>query len=75
MFVSTEDGSQFLVQSNVCSHLGCRVRWVDDRDAFFCPCHNAVFAPDGAVVSGPPPRPLDQFESTVQDGQLFFKET
>jgi menaquinol-cytochrome c reductase iron-sulfur subunit len=73
VFVTTEDGRDFLVLSNVCTHLGCRVRWVDDQDGFFCPCHNAVFGPDGGVVSGPPPRPLDRFESTVEEGQILFK--
>ncbi|MDH3498537.1 MAG: Rieske 2Fe-2S domain-containing protein, partial [Acidimicrobiia bacterium] len=52
----------------------CRVRWVDEQDGFFCPCHNAIFGPDGAVVQGPPPRPLDSFDYMVEDGQLFFKE-
>jgi Rieske Fe-S protein len=75
VFVATQDGSQFLILSNVCTHLGCRVRWVDDQGEFFCPCHGAVFGPDGQVVSGPPPRPLDQFDNKVEDGQLFFKET
>lgn len=74
VFVTTTDGATFTVLSNICSHLGCRVRWVDDQDGFFCPCHNAIFGPDGAVVEGPPPRPLDQFEVMVEDGQLFFKE-
>lgn len=76
VFVTTENGSDFLVLSNVCTHLGCRVRWVEeDQEGFFCPCHNAIFGPDGEVVQGPPPRPLDRFESMVEEGQLFFKET
>ncbi|MDH3247581.1 MAG: Rieske (2Fe-2S) protein [Acidimicrobiia bacterium] len=74
VFVTTTDGVVFTVLSNICSHLGCRVRWVDDQDGFFCPCHNAIFGPGGEVVEGPPPRALDQFEVMVEDGQLFFKE-
>jgi menaquinol-cytochrome c reductase iron-sulfur subunit len=74
VFVTTTDGVEFTVLSNICSHLGCRVRWVDGQDGFFCPCHNAIFGPDGGVVEGPPPRPLDRFEVMVEDGQLFFKE-
>jgi Rieske Fe-S protein len=74
VFVTTENGVEFTVLSNVCSHLGCRVRWVDDQDGFFCPCHNAIFGPDGGVVQGPPPRPLDKFEFLVEENQLYFKE-
>ena len=47
--------------SNICTHLGCRVRWVSGQEEFFCPCHDGVFDIDGNVVSGPPPRPLEAF--------------
>lgn len=70
-YVLTEDGREFIAMSNICTHLGCRVRWIGDQDQFFCPCHNAVFGKDGAVVSGPPPRPLDRYEVKVEDGQLY----
>jgi len=72
-YVLTENGQDFTVMSNVCTHLGCRVRWIADKDGFFCPCHNGVFSKDGSVVSGPPPRPLDRFESKVENGVLFVK--
>lgn len=73
-FVTTENGTEFTALSNVCTHLGCRVRWVDAEEEFFCPCHNAVFDRNGAVVQGPPPRPLDRFEVKVEEGQIYFKE-
>jgi len=72
-YVLTDNGRDFTVMSNVCTHLGCRVRWINDQDSFFCPCHNAAFARDGSVQDGPPPRPLDRFESMVEDGILFVK--
>lgn len=72
-YVLTTNGQDFSVMSNICSHLGCRVRWIPDQDGFFCPCHNGVFAKDGSVVSGPPPRPLDRFEAKVENGVLFVK--
>jgi len=72
-YVLTDNGRDFTVMSNVCTHLGCRVRWINDQDSFFCPCHNAAFARDGSVLDGPPPRPLDRFESMVEDGILFVK--
>lgn len=72
-YVLTENGQDFVAISNVCTHLGCRVRWIPDEEGFYCPCHNGVFAKDGTVISGPPPRPLDKFESKVEDGVLFVK--
>jgi menaquinol-cytochrome c reductase iron-sulfur subunit len=72
-YVFTENGRDFMVMSNVCTHLGCRVRWINNQDRFSCPCHNAAFARDGSVLDGPPPRPLDRFENMVEDGILYVK--
>ena len=73
VYVLTSNGQEYVVMSNVCTHLGCRVRWIPERDSFFCPCHNGVFSKDGAVLDGPPPRPLDRFVSKVEDDILFIK--
>ncbi len=70
-YVLTDNGRDFVAMSNVCTHLGCRVRWVEDQEQFFCPCHNAAFDKQGDVVSGPPPKPLDKFEVKVENDQLF----
>lgn len=71
-YVLTEDAREFIAMSNVCTHLGCRVRWIADKQGFYCPCHNGVFAKDGTVISGPPPRPLTRYEVKVENGQLFI---
>ncbi|MBI3158733.1 MAG: ubiquinol-cytochrome c reductase iron-sulfur subunit [Chloroflexi bacterium] len=71
-YVLTEDGRDFIAMSNICTHLGCRARWVANEGIFFCPCHNGVFAKDGTVLGGPPPRPLDRVEVKVEDDQLFI---
>lgn len=72
VYVLTENGREFVAMSNICTHLGCRIRWIADREEFFCPCHNGVFDKDGRIVSGPVPRPLDRFDTKVEDGQLFI---
>ncbi len=69
-YVLTDNGRDFTAFSNICSHLGCRVRWIEDQEQFFCPCHNGVFAKDGTVLEGPPPRPLDEYEVRVVDEQI-----
>ena len=71
VYILTENGRDFIAMSNICTHLGCRVRWIADQEEFFCPCHNGVFDEQGNVVSGPPPRPLDRFEVKVEDDQLL----
>ncbi len=66
-----EDGS-FLALSNKCTHLSCRVNWKTDESAYICPCHDAYFAIDGQIISGPQPRPLDQYETKVEENTLFI---
>lgn len=75
VYVLTDDGREYVAMSNTCTHLGCRVRWIGDQQQFFCPCHNAAFDKEGEVVSGPPPRPLDRYEVSVEDEQLYIKLT
>ena len=60
--------------SATCTHLGCRVRWVDDERLFRCPCHGGVFDAAGQVVAGPPPRPLDAVDAQVgPDGSVMVR--
>jgi menaquinol-cytochrome c reductase iron-sulfur subunit len=73
VYVISEDGQTFTALSNVCTHLGCRVRWIAEKDTFFCPCHNGTFDKEGNVTGGPPPRPLDHYETKVVDNTIFIK--
>ncbi|MBM3774382.1 MAG: ubiquinol-cytochrome c reductase iron-sulfur subunit [Acidobacteria bacterium] len=55
-----------------CTHLGCAYHWDDLKKGFLCPCHASVFSPDGRVVSGPAPRPLDRFDVRLENGKLLL---
>jgi Rieske Fe-S protein len=57
-----------------CTHLGCRVKWMGDKDRYFCPCHGGVFNADGKVVSGPPPKPLEEYPVKVEDGRIWIQK-
>lgn len=72
VYAILEDSGDVVVLSDVCTHLSCKVRWSPERGAFVCPCHDGVFDRAGGVLSGPAPRPLDRFETKVEDGQLFI---
>lgn len=71
-YAVTQDGQTVTVFSNQCTHLSCRVTWKQDMDGFFCPCHDGLFDINGEVVAGPPPRPLDQFETKIENGQIMI---
>ena len=73
VFIVREDDSQVRVFSNICTHLGCRVSWHADLQHYVSPCHDGHFDILGNVVSGPPPRPLDEFPTKIEAGNLYIQ--
>ncbi len=73
VFITGAASGDVKVLSPICTHLGCPVGWSADAGQFRCPCHGGVFAKDGSLVSGPPPRGLDSLESQVRDGRLWVR--
>ena len=58
--------------SQKCTHLGCVVYFEAEEDRWHCPCHEGNFDPrTGAVISGPPPRPLGRIDVEVRDGVIW----
>jgi Rieske Fe-S protein len=58
--------------SAVCTHFACIVKWDENQNMIKCPCHDGFFDPiTGAVISGPPPTPLEPINVEVVDGQIF----
>ena len=52
--------------SAVCSHLNCTVQYQESSRQIWCACHNGMYDLSGRVVSGPPPKPLDEFAVFVR---------
>lgn len=56
-----------------CTHFACLVDWIPDTVTFKCPCHQGRFDASGNVISGPPPRPLKQLKTRVdEEGSIFI---
>jgi Rieske Fe-S protein len=54
--------------SQQCTHLGCVVYYRAQEQRWHCPCHEGNFdARTGAVISGPPTRPLGRIDVEVRD--------
>lgn len=79
--VYNEKGTAWVVKSTsgeitafspICTHLGCAYHWDANKGDFVCPCHASEFALDGTVLSGPAPRPLDRFETKIENSRLFL---
>ncbi len=57
----------------VCTHLQCTVEFRPAKSDIFCNCHNGVYDLNGRNVSGPPPRPLEEYKVALR-GQLGQEE-
>ena len=62
----------YRIFDNHCTHLGCPYHWDASQQRFVCPCHGGQFDITGKVLAGPPPRPLDYYESKVEGGTLYM---
>jgi len=59
--------------SQKCTHLGCVVYYEPGEQRWHCPCHEGNFdAATGAVVSGPPTRPLGRIDVEVRDDGMIW---
>ena len=75
VFLVWDGGAGVHALSATCTHLGCQVRWEAADRQFHCPCHGGVYGADGAVLSGPPPRPLEAIAARVDpaDGSVLVR--
>ena len=73
VFVVRQDEKNVRVFSNICTHLGCHISWHPNIKNYVSPCHDGHFDIVGKVVSGPPPRPLDEFTTKIEGGNLFIQ--
>jgi menaquinol-cytochrome c reductase iron-sulfur subunit len=71
LYVVRKKENEVRVFSDICTHLGCRVSWHPDTQHYVSPCHDGHVDIVGNVLSGPPPRPLDEFRTKIVDGNLF----
>ena len=56
--------------SATCTHLSCTVQYRADLHEIWCACHNGMYDLNGRNVSGPPPRPLENYQVHVRGEDL-----
>lgn len=66
------DESEWRAFSAVCTHLNCTVQYQDARKEIWCACHNGVYDLHGRVVSGPPPKPLDELAVNIRGDDVVI---
>ncbi len=60
IILATETG-ELKALAATCTHLDCTVQHRPDLGIIWCSCHNGRYDLDGKNISGPPPRPLEQY--------------
>lgn len=69
ILVKTE-GGDFRAFSATCTHLDCIVQYRSDLKHIWCACHNGHYDLKGRNISGPPPKPLEEFTVKVANGEI-----
>jgi Rieske Fe-S protein len=57
--------------SAICTHLDCTVQYRPEEKLIWCACHNGRYDLTGKNVSGPPPRPLEEFKVNVRGDEII----
>jgi Rieske Fe-S protein len=68
LVVATPDG-EIRAFNALCTHVDCTVEYRAAQGDIFCNCHNGVYDMHGRNVSGPPPRPLEEYKVTLGSGK------
>lgn len=70
LFYKKPDGSTYALKG-VCTHMECNVVYKPEDKRFYCPCHQGWFDEDGKNIAGPPPKPLEFFDYTIEGEKLI----
>lgn len=65
-------GTEILAYANVCTHMGCPVRWLSWRQQILCPCHGGMYDRWGQLMGGPPSRSLPLYATRIQGNDLYI---
>jgi cytochrome b6-f complex iron-sulfur subunit len=56
--------------SAVCTHLNCTVQYQEASHQIWCACHNGLYNLNGQVVSGPPPKALEEYAVRIRGDEV-----
>jgi menaquinol-cytochrome c reductase iron-sulfur subunit len=68
-------GNQVQAFNAVCPHLGCNVDFLQQKNVYFCPCHNSTFTVAGRIAdpSSPAARGLDSLDVELRGNEVWVK--
>jgi cytochrome b6-f complex iron-sulfur subunit len=60
--------------SAVCTHLNCTVQYQEAGSQIWCACHNGTYDLNGKNVSGPPPKPLEEYAVQIRGDEVVISK-
>jgi Rieske Fe-S protein len=62
--------------SRKCTHLGCKLNYLEELDILECPCHQSKFnTQNGTVIEGPAQHPLHFYAVEKRDNDPLYVVT
>ncbi|UCH85088.1 MAG: Rieske (2Fe-2S) protein [Candidatus Latescibacterota bacterium] len=68
------NNDEFLAFAATCTHLDCIVQYRGDLKQIWCACHNGLYDLKGRNISGPPPKPLDEYAVNIVEDEIHISE-
>ena len=73
IIIRTKKG-EFSALEATCTHLDCIVQCNKDTSQIVCACHNGIYDIKGRNLSGPPPKPLAEFDVTIKGDEIVITQ-
>ena len=71
-FIVFQKDKQLWAVSRNCTHLGCRLNYIEKEQHLECPCHQSRFSTRGDVLRGPAEKPLPRYPVEQTDTPTTF---
>jgi Rieske Fe-S protein len=73
ILIKTDTG-EFKAFNATCTHLDCIVQYRKETKQIWCACHNGIYDLRGNNISGPPPKPLDEYNVKIVNNEVFVSQ-
>ena len=74
ILVIRKTNGDFRALSATCTHLDCNVQYKSDTEQIWCACHNGYYNIEGKNISGPPPKPLTQYQVNISEDKIIVSK-
>ncbi len=74
IIVIRKTNGDFRALSATCTHLDCNVQYKSDTEQIWCACHNGFYNIEGKNISGPPPKPLMQYQVNISEDKVIVSK-